>query len=56
MKIEEFLSEEEKRIAAFKAWWLKMHKEDPVTYPLEMGSGDWDEQLHLFDTNDIESG
>ena len=49
MNIETFLEGERKRLELFKKWWLENHAINPEHFPLEMGSGDWDSQLHFFE-------
>ncbi|RWR30529.1 hypothetical protein D2T29_12725 [Sinirhodobacter populi] len=58
MTLEQFVEEEQKRLAAFSAWYRKKADEGEVNddgspvFPTEMGSGDWDEQYLFFDPAD----
>lgn len=49
MTLEGFITEKKLEIEAFERWWIKNHEENPNNFPLELGPGDWDEQLQLFD-------
>jgi hypothetical protein len=48
MTLEEFVTEEKKRLDSFVTDWMKAYKKNPTDYPLEMYPGDWDEQFQLF--------
>lgn len=47
----QFTTQETKRVAAFKTWYEKQHKENPEQYPLAIPNEDvgvWDEMLADF--------
>ena len=49
MKFTIFLAEEALRLAAFKRWWEYNNAEFPGEFPMDLNSGDWDEQLQGFE-------
>jgi hypothetical protein len=49
MKLEEFIEEEKKSLQIFEAWWRAENKKNPKHFPLEMETGDWDEQYFTFE-------
>ncbi len=65
MTLHQFIEEQKKKLAAFEHYYKEQVSINSVTnaelWPLAMQSGDWDEQLSLFDGTDswgeeIESG
>jgi hypothetical protein len=49
MSLDEFVSEEKKRLERFAKHYMERAKAgDPQEWPLEMESGDWDCQLQCF--------
>jgi len=48
MKLDEYISEMECSLAAFKKFWEVMSSDNAQNYPLTMKSGDWDEQFQHF--------
>ena len=61
MTLSEFIAEERNRLDAFEKWYRDQmakgatDEEGHPIFPAEIGSGDWDEQLHFFDPDDISS-
>jgi hypothetical protein len=48
--LEEYVADEIARIQRFKDHWSKSNEDHgPDVWPMEMGAGDWDEQLRFFD-------
>lgn len=48
MSLDEFLTEERARIAAFEKFWRDGVAASPERFPTDLGLGDWDEQLLMF--------
>lgn len=48
ISLSEFLSEEERRLRRFVAYWNKQHMKSPHYFPLWMEPGEWDEQYQAF--------
>lgn len=48
MTLTEFIEEQRRGIEMFHLAYLKGNEISTFAYPLEMESGDWDEQLDLF--------
>jgi hypothetical protein len=48
MKLDEYLAEQRAALNAFEKYWLAENSHDPESYPLEMGAGDWNEQVGFF--------
>jgi len=46
--IMEFSDEQKEKLEAFCKYWKSLHLEDPENFPLEIESGDWDEQFDFF--------
>lgn len=63
MRIEEFVEEQRLLASAFGAWWRVNHdnavgvEEEGMDademWPMEMGSGEYDESLFMFDLHEI---
>lgn len=56
MKLCNFIDEEKSRLDSFHRWYLKNHNLNPHTFPYEMETGDWDEQLSLFNAEEVLNG
>lgn len=48
MTLDEFVAEEQARITAFRAAWLRDAQQAPEQYPMDLEPGDWDEQFRAF--------
>ena len=53
MTYQEFIEEQRQRLIDFEAYWLGMNHQHPDQFPMDMESGDWDEQLAIFNDNDF---
>lgn len=51
MTLIEFVKEERERLEEFVTTWVKNNIKNPEDWPMEMNSGDWDEQYITFHTN-----
>lgn len=49
MTFDEFLKDDLERRALFIRWWRMKHEETPDHFPMDLSSGEWDEQLWSFD-------
>ena len=43
--LDEFINESHTELRLFFEFWYRRHVEDPVTWPLSMGPGEWFEQF-----------
>jgi hypothetical protein len=50
MKLHEFIAEQREKLTAFEEFWRVGMVATPSDFPNEMGEGDWDEQLAIFQT------
>ena len=48
MKFEKWFKDNVYNLERFSEYWEKKHQENPEMYPIQMNSGDWDEQFDLF--------
>ena len=48
MRLDDWHTEILNEAAKFVAAWKQRAEIEPTMYPLELGSGDWDEQFHSF--------
>ncbi len=48
MTLKDFMKETNNRAGRFDKYWTLMHEQNPESFPLDMLSGDWDEQFRLF--------
>ena len=48
MKFEQWFKNEVYNIERFYKYWEKEHKKNPEIFPMQMDSGDWNEQFDLF--------
>ena len=48
MDFRSFTKEQLLNVAYFEMWWLLQHEADPVSYPLFLDPGDWDERFSYF--------
>ena len=47
MTFDDFIAELRRDVDAFEGGWLFDNGRDPENYPMEMYSGDWDEQFRF---------
>jgi hypothetical protein len=47
-KLEDFVKEMRAEVLRFERYWVKRNKQTPKQYPMQMASGDWDEQFAAF--------
>ena len=43
--LQEWLKIEHDRLDMFERFWMQNSKLDPCAFPMNMGAGDWDEQI-----------
>ena len=48
MTLGDFVKEERQLLDEFLAYWMPLHVIKPHTFPIDMSSGDWDEQFTLW--------
>jgi len=46
--LEAFVKEVRDDVLRFERYWVQQHKKKPEQYPMEMNSGDWNEQFLAF--------
>ena len=49
MYISDWSSEDHARLGRFVAWWFSKSADDSVKFPLDMESGEWDEQYRAWE-------
>lgn len=48
MELLAFINNEKRSLAAFEAYWLQKHKQNPDNYPMNLNANEWWEQFTLF--------
>lgn len=48
MTLHEYLKKHRDLLSAFETYWAAANPVDPVNYPSDMASGDWDEQFLAY--------
>ncbi len=47
--LHDWCTAEQTRVAHFLHWWFLQHEKDPDGFPLNMESGEWDEQYLMWE-------
>ena len=47
--LHDWCTAEQTRVAHFLHWWFLQHEKDPDSFPLNMESGEWDEQYLMWE-------
>ncbi len=50
--IHDWYAAEQTRVAQFLHWWFLQHEKDPNSFPLNLESGEWDEQYQMWEGPD----
>ncbi len=53
--LDQFITDESLRLAAFVMWWRQQHAINPQAFPLQLEPGLWDEALETFDPQQLET-
>jgi hypothetical protein len=57
MTLDQFIQQEERRIAFFRRWWILQNVDNPERFPMQMpleNAGIWNEMLDNFDPDNAE--
>lgn len=48
MTLMDFIESNRESLRKFNAYWREKHESNPDDFPMELNTGDWDEQLESF--------
>lgn len=54
MKLANWCAAEQIRVAHFMRWWFEQNDLNPEDFPLDMDSGEWDEQYFIWVGPDVD--
>jgi len=53
LTLDEFIAEQQRRLAGFRSYWMEQHHADPEATPIALWAGDWAGQLDMFLAGDL---